>query len=476
MRAALRGLGYSASLDVQTRDSISSSLSSGRLWLFLALFLSFAQRAHAKPFDPAGADWEGCADFIEIAREELGAGRVVVAAKLDMHELKREDAIVIVHPERTLDAEQLSSFMRHGGRVVLLDDFGTGDALLRHFGIARIPAPQRPAESLRGNPQFAIAEPASNHPVVQGVGKVVTNHPTGLRHPDLSPVLKIRALGEPEVLLGEAGAVGQGRFLAIGDASIVINSMLRYPGNKALARGMLHYATDDDTWGKRGGRVFFAIGDFEQKGTFGGESAFWDQLNDFKRALTDALEQVRREGMPPAAAYVFAVLIGLAIVLWIGSRAGKTHRATPPRFVRGIPLVVQGGVAGHAAVIGAPSTSRVLAMLELKSAIEEDLCALLDLEGSPGHEALLLELESARLLETGELRTLKSILVRLYAVETGALARHGLHRAGMQRIRDREVLEMAGRMRDLLMAAHERKAGTEPSRHRDQPDSRSVPT
>ena len=427
--------------------------------------------AFAKPFDAAGTDWEGLGDFVQLARDELGAGRVVVVGprptasgggttKLDMRELKREDAIILIHPERALDTEQYSSFMRHGGRVILLDDFGTGDSLLRHFGIARVPMPSRPAETLRGNPQLAIAEPASNHPVVQGVGKVVTNHATGVRHPDLSAVLKVRALGEPDVLLAEAGAVGQGRFLAIGDASVVMNAMLRYPGNRGLSRGILHYATDDDTWGKRGGRVFIAIGDFEQTGAFGSSgNALWDRVNEVKRAIEDAFEQVRREGMPATAAYVLAVVVGLAIVLWIGSRAGKTHRATPPRFVRGIPLVVQGGVAGHAAVVGAPSTSRVLAMLELKSAIEEDLCGLLGLDGSPGIEALVAKVEAARLLDGAEIRTLRGILARLANIETGAIARRS---ANMERIRDSEVLRMAGMMRALLAAAHQRS-------HEEQP-------
>jgi hypothetical protein len=427
--------------------------------LCVVLFL-VPDRAGAKPFDAEGADWEAISDFVQIARDDLGASRVVVAAgpaRLDLRDLKREDAIVIVHPERALDTEQLSSFMRHGGRVVLLDDYGTGDALLRHFNIARVPMPARPAETLRGNPQLAIAEPASNHPVVQGVSKVVTNHATGVRHTELSPVLKVRALGEPDVLLAEAGAVGQGRFLAIGDASIVINAMLRYPGNRALARGLVRYATDDDTWGKRGGRVFIAIGDFEQTGAFGSSgSAFWDRVSELTRAIEDVLTSVRRDGMPPMAAYVLAVVVGLAIVLWIGSRAGKTHRATPPRFVRGIPLVVQGGVAGHAAVVGAPSTSRVLAMLELKSAIEEDLCGLLGLEGSPGIEALVAKLEVAKLLEAAEMQKLRRILSRLSQIEMGVLARRS---PATERIRDREVLEMAGMMRGLLLSAHGRSHG-----------------
>src|SRR5205085_4773633 len=133
----------------------------------------------------------------------------------------------------------------------------------------RVAAPRRPAEFLRKNPQLALAEPASAHPVVQDVNRVVTNHPTGLSHPDLSPVLKIRATGEPDVFVAVAGAVGKGRLLAVGDPSIVMNSMLRYGGNKAFAKGIIKYSVDQDSWGKRGGRLFIASGSFEQKGTFG---------------------------------------------------------------------------------------------------------------------------------------------------------------------------------------------------------------
>ena len=451
----------------------------------LALSCAYATLAHAKPFDLAGSDWEGCADFAQIARDELGNARVVVvASRLDMRELKREDAVVLIHPERTLDPESLASFMRHGGRAVLLDDYGTGDRLLAHFGIQRVPAPQRPVETLRGNPSLAIAEPASNHPVVHDVGRVVTNHPTGVRHPDLSPVLKIRAVGEPDVLLAEAGAVGMGRFLAVGDASIVINSMLRYPGNKALARAIVHYATDDDTWGKRSGRLFIAAGDFEQRGSFGEQSALSDDLEELRRGALDALDHVRREGVPAPLAYWSAVLVALGIVLWVGARAGKTHRAAAPRFVRPIPSVVQGGVAGHAAVIGAPSTSRVLALLELKSALEEDLSGLLDAHhataareatdaardgalgtGVMGHERLVAAVARAGLLDEQGLRALREVLLRLANVETMALVRgaRGTSRSGSgsrsawaARIRDREVLHTAAVVEGILSLAHAR--------------------
>jgi hypothetical protein len=434
-----------------------SAIKLGHVLLVVALAVMWSRAAAASPFDLAGADWEGCADFVEIAREDLGAERVIVTSRLEMHDLKREDAVVILFPEKTLDVDSLASFMRHGGRVVLLDDYGTGDALLKHFSIERVPMPVHPAEMLRNNPQFAVAEPASAHPVVQNVGRVVTNHATGVRHPDLSPILKVRAAaGEQDVLLAEAGAVGQGRFLAIGDPSIVINSMLRYPGNKALARAMLRYATaDDDAWGKRGGRVFIVSGAFDQRGSFGEDATFLDSVAEWFRAVQDQLQTLRKEGMPSTLAYLAAVAVGLAVVLWVGSRAGKPHKATPPRFVRPVPLVSQGGVAGHAAVIGAPPTSRVLAMLELKSALEEDLCGLLDLDHAPAADVLQSKLREGGLLDEERLRVLRRLLLRMADVETMVISRRA---PGLDRVRDREVVQASRLVGDLLGAAHAAKA------------------
>lgn len=464
------------------RSRLRGSAYIARLTLALTLaFVALAPVAAASPFDLSGRDWEGATDFIALAKAELGAARVVPTGVLDLRALKREDSILLLHPEKTLDVDSLTRFMRAGGRVLLLDDYGTGDALLTHFGLERVAAPRHPAESLRNNPAFAIAEPASAHPVAADVMKVVTNHATGLKHPDLSPVLKMRAVDESDVLLAVAGAVGQGRLLAVGDPSIVMNDMLRYPGNKAFARGLVKYAGDDDTWGKRGsGKVYVVSGAFEQRGTFG-DDGLGDDWHERLRNLEDALATVRRDGFSPMTAYLFAVLAGLAIVLWVGSRAARTHRAVQPRFTRALPVLAQGGVAGHAAVIGAPHTSRVLAMIELKSALEEDLCAILGLDRMPGHEALLVQLSSKNLVDTEDLRALKRILLRLANIETmvlsqghgggspgvpaalrggkaaGALAgAAGGAAAAQQPIKDREVVQTAAAIKKILRSARGR--------------------
>jgi hypothetical protein len=406
--------------------------------------------AHAAPFDPSGEDWEGLSQLVRMARANLGPERVVVTTTLDLRELKREDALLLVHPERNLDPDELTAFLRAGGRIVLLDDYGTGDELLARFGIRRVPMPARPAEMLRGNPSFAIAEPAGDHNVVRDVGRVVTNHATGLDHPALSPVLVVRGDGEPDVLVGIAGAVGHGRLLAIGDASIPMNDMLRYPGNRELAANFVRYATEDDVWGARNGKLYVLTNDFETVGSFssGGDSKA-GALGEVRRALVDALETLRREGMPPLAAYLVALAVGLGVVVWTSARAGKTHRPATPRFVRRVPVSSQGGVAGRAAVIAAPNTSRVLAVLELKSALEEELATRLGLDRVPPHDELVAKLRGANLLDAEHAHALTKLLANLARMETMLVMRR---RGAAERVREGDVLALAARVRELLGA------------------------
>lgn len=411
--------------------------------------------ARAVPFDLAGSDWEGGTELVRLARAELGTARVVATTQIDFTELKPEDGLLLLHPERSLDVDELSKFMHAGGRVIMLDDFGRGDSLLVNFGMKRVPSPRHPAESLRHNPQLALAEPASAHPVVADVNRVVTNHPTGLGHPDLSPVLKIRAsAGEPDVTVAVAGAVGQGRLLAVGDPSIVMNSMLRYSGNKTFARGLVRYAVDSDAWGQRGGRLFIAAGNFEQKGAYGGEQ---NALTEWLRDLKDLLDQIRKEGLPSILAWGASIALGLALVVWVGSRAGRLHKPIIPRFVRRVPAVAQGGVAGHAAVIGAPQTTRVLALLELKSALEEQLTTLLGLSKVPGHQELLSQVSARGLLDAEGVHTLRRLLLRMSNVETMVVFQRN---GGMvQSVRDNEVVSIARTVKQLLDAAHAGAAG-----------------
>jgi len=417
-------------------------------WLAICLA---ASTALAAPFDPAGQDWEGLAQLVRLAEGEVGTARVVVAPKLALAELRREDGVLLVHPSRPLDVDELSAFMRVGGRLALFDDYGTGDDLLLRFGIRRVALPTRPAQALRGNAALAVAEPASAHPTVRDAAHVVTNHAVGLEHASLSPLLVVKGDGEPDVLLALAGAVGHGRLIAVGDASVLINAMLRYPGNRALARAVVRYLLDDDVWGKRGGKLYVVVNDFSTTGAFGDPSRAASAIVEGRRAVVEGVKTLRREGAPPGVAYAGALVAALGIVGWTSARVGRTHKPSSPRFTRAVPAVLQGGIAGHAAVLGSPEASRALAVLELKSALEEQLTARLGLERTPPHDELVAQVRAAGLLDEDRTRALALLLRELGKVE--ALFGRSPHAAGrLEGIHDDRVLAVAARVRRLLDA------------------------
>jgi len=440
----------------------------------VASILLASSRAHSAPLEPQGEDWEGLSQFVRLAGSEIGPARVVVRNRLELEDLKPTDAIVLVHPERDIAAEELSVFMRAGGRVVLLDDYGTGDRLLAHFRIRRVPLPAHPAEMLRHNAALAIAEPASEHAAVRDVERVVTNHATGLSDTGLAPLLVVHGHNEQDVLLAVAGIVGNGRFLAVGDASIAMNAMLRFPGNHALARAIVRYATDATeaadatqsdvadgstaaTHPGANGTLYVLANDALITGRFVNGAP--RLMGEARRVLSVALASLRR-GLPPLPAYFAALFVGIGVVLWATRRAGRTHKPSPPRFVRPLALAAQGGVAGHAAILAVSGGSPIAAALELRRAIEERIAARLGLDGSPSHEALVAMVRAAGLLGKVDSAALARLLAELARVASDPSERPEGGRRALGRVRSAQLVSMAGRARDLLAAMDGAPHGT----------------
>jgi hypothetical protein len=421
-------------------------------------------RARAAPFELSGEDWEGLSEFLHTAVLELGSSRVIPTSSLDLHRLDPADGIVLVHPTRALDIEELSAFMRAGGHIVVLDDYGTGDELLAKFDVRRVPLPNRPARTLRGNPALAIAEPGAElHQSLGDVSDVVTNHATGVEQPSLSPILVVRGEGGDDVLLAVAGVVGRGRMLAIGDGSVVINSMLRFPGNRKLALAVVRYAVEDESWGRRSGKLYVVANDFDTTGSLGAsfgqpESPFAGATSELRRAIAESLDALRHNGVSSVATYVAALVVGIGVLVWTGARVGRMHTHATPRFARRVPVVAQGGIAGHAAVLGAPGTSRALAILELKSALEEEIATRLGLDRAPPPEQLVARLRAARLLDEAGGRALSHLLVTMGRVETRLGKRPGAFPLRREGPTDAEVFALAAQVRDVRL-----RLGLEPS-------------
>jgi len=362
----------------------------------LAFTLSSATHA---AFEVGDADWEGASELLALARERLGAERVEPVARLDYATLTAKDGVLILYPQVEIDQDQVSAFLSAGGRLALLDDHGKGVELLRRYRIYRIQAPLRPAMMLRNRQSLAIAVPAvqsvagqeqNRHPVVLRVERLVTNHPTALTHPNLTPVLAIPALGEPDAVIAVTGIIaGRGRLFAMSDPSAVMNLMLRYPGNRAFAAGLIDYLVEDDTWGTRGGKLYVLSNRFGQTGRFARPGGVAGDLTEAADSAAEALRSWHEQGLPPGLALIVAALAALLSVGWAFLHALRGHRRIEPRYATPTPLLAQGGLPGRAAVLAAPTTDPALVMTELDSLFTEELASRAGLQPSAAPEAAL---------------------------------------------------------------------------------------
>jgi hypothetical protein len=423
------------------------------------IFLVLAAGAWAKGFEVADTGWEGTSEFFALAQEELGKARVEVVASVDYEHLSKDDGLIILHPEVDLDYNELSAFLRAGGRMAVLDDRGEAAHFLARFQIHRVEAPRHPAQSLRDNPNLAIAVPAvelvagqeqNRHPVVAGVDRVVTNHPTALEHPNLTQVLKIPALGEPDATLAVTGIIAKsGRLFAMGDPSVVINEMLRYPGNRAFALGLVKYLVENDAGSSRGGKLYVVANDFSQKGHFGGSRGALGELTSVSEALSGFATDIAKNGLPAALALALAVLACAGVLLWAVSFSSRLYRRSVPRYAVASPLVAQGGLAGRAAVLAAPSTDPVLLMLELRAALSDALCHHLGLVRLSSPEQILQELSRNHVFGAERLAEVAQLFREFAAAQASLLSRKRLKIARDRLLQlSRKVLEILGEIED----------------------------
>jgi len=401
--------------------------------LTLGAAMTTSSRAVAGAFDVGDSGWEGYSELYEIAKKELGPDRVKPVGTLDWSKLKADDGLLFIHPEQPIDTAEASQFMKIGGRLAVLDDFGRGDELLRRFRIERVPMPGRPVTALRNNPDLPIAEPwvdvsggkiGAPHPVAANSKRIVLNHPMALLHPDLSPVLKVRCGGSEDAIVAVAGQVDKGRLFAMSDPSALINSMLRYPGNRAFGAALVRYLASDND--RAHGRLYLAANHFTMEGSVGGERTLLRDIEAQVSDVADSLARARTLGLPPWMLAVLAAVSVAAAGVWVGRASARPYRSPVPRYARATPLVARGGVAGRFAMLAAPSSPRSLLLLELKSALFEAATDRLGLDTNPSSDAVLRAIAGTGKVDEGMMSRLKESLRRMQRAESAVLSGSGL--------------------------------------------------
>lgn len=306
-------------------------------------------------YDPNSRAWNGLSRLVALG-EERGLA-IDAPPELDLGELSPADAVLLVYPRQDLPLASLAAFLRDGGRLALADDYGTGDQLLDVYRIDRRATEGAQAPHLRGNPNLPVARPAARHVLTDGLTAVVSNHPATMFHPDLDPLVAFDGTGRSLVL---AGAVGEGRLVAVGDPSMFINNMLEFRDNERLAQNLLAYL------GEGGGRIYVVTAETALIGRYG-EPGAGRPFHDLRAWL----EELATAEAPPVALLLGAVVIA-AILLVVAVTSlprrspydGSTMFARPP---------ASGGFVGRVGYFAQKSANLLHPLMVYKFELEGEI-------------------------------------------------------------------------------------------------------
>jgi hypothetical protein len=330
---------------------------------FSVLALSIVSRAVAQPdYDAVNEQWNGLSGLLEIANEE--GVEIAIGDSIALDQLSPLDGVLLIYPRDEPPTSSLSAFMRAGGRVAVLDDFGEGDELLSVYRIARREG-RAEAPELRANPNLPLARPLTRHALTDGVNTLVANHPATLSHPELEPLF---AFEDPTSALVLAGAVGEGRLVAVSDPSVIINNMIEFRDNRRFAQNLVRYL------GASGGRVYLAGPDTEWSGSFGDAGA----SGPFA-ALQTWLDDAAHADVAPALMMLASIALGLALVL--AALFGLPRRSPYEDAAMFGRTPVSGGFIGRVAYFRRRPSDLIQPALVYKFELESELVRRLNLGG-----------------------------------------------------------------------------------------------
>ncbi len=326
-------------------------------WLTcLALWAAaiICSRAHAD-------EWDGLSELSKIARSSNVD--LKTQSHVDLSKLAATDALLIVGPRQGLPVTPITSFLREGGRVALLDDVGTGDRLLAAYQVSRRAPDPDDVPSLRGDASLLIAYPASEHPLVEGVPLLLTNRAAELNHPDLRPVL---TFGRTPRALVLAGAIGAGRLVAVGDASVVINQMLAIPAHRRFAKNLLEYLA------RPNGRIWLIGPHTQIEGSYGSGRSSLSRLDEW-------LRKASHPDLPGNAVLVLALAaLAVSCVFGMSLLPRRSPYVRPDLFPESL---VYAGYSGRVAVSAQAGVNLVWSLLDYKRELEAELTYRLKLSG-----------------------------------------------------------------------------------------------
>jgi len=172
----------------------------------------------------------------------------------------------------------------------------------------------------------------------------------------------------------------------MGDPSVFINLMLRYPGNRQLAQGLVEYLTERSvepsanalgqresalTSPEQPGKLWIVANHFEQIGHYGEEESLLDRLRRHLEEAQRSLGTIAEEGIPPLLATLMAALLAAWVAFSQARGNLQFSRMVGQSFARAPLMAAQTGLGARADILGSRQANPILALMELDAALRE---------------------------------------------------------------------------------------------------------
>nr|WP_206203549.1 DUF4350 domain-containing protein [Thermococcus sp. M36] len=213
--------------------------------LTLPLFKSSTQ------YSMFNTGWDGVSKFIKLAYSG-GRNVVPVLAPFDAFNLDGADgALLIIGPNTTFtgpEIEEIRGFLRRGNTLVIADDFGTGNEILKGLGVpARLSSHPLRDFFYEKDDRLIVSVRVDDPLLSRNVTRILTNEPsaiikTGEGYVYSSRVAVIDGKRDMFPLVAEV-EYGGGRIVLLADPDVLTNQL--YDVNLPFLENLLEYIGAD---------------------------------------------------------------------------------------------------------------------------------------------------------------------------------------------------------------------------------------
>ncbi|WP_233738145.1 DUF4350 domain-containing protein [Halocatena pleomorpha] len=232
----------------------------GGFTLLIVVSLLFAASTSGATFGIYNDAWDGTSNLRSVT-EGTGANPQVAHETTAYSQVNPNDTVgIILSPDETYstaDRVRLQRFIRRGGTLLVAGDYRTQtNHLLSMLGTdARLDGrPIRDERRHYRSPAMPIADNVSNQSLVSNVSALTLNHGTVVSPRGATVLVDTSEYGYLDVNQNQkldddetissmpvatVEQIGAGRVFVVSDPSVLINTMLDRPGNRAFVRAVI---------------------------------------------------------------------------------------------------------------------------------------------------------------------------------------------------------------------------------------------